>query len=82
MALPGLYATEAAAAARAGRWRDWIERGPRLVAVTTDRYLGQIEIGRIAYPAYGLDAGISGVVVGWREALGGRRVEIILAGAD
>jgi hypothetical protein len=85
LALPGLYATEAAAAARAGRWRDWIERGPRLVAVTTDRYLGQIEIGqigRIAYPAYGLDAGISGVVVGWREALAGRRVEIILAGSD
>ncbi len=85
MALPGLYATEAAAAARAARWRDWIERGPRLVAITTDRYLGQIEIGqigRIAYPAYGLDAGISGVVVGWREALGGRRVEIILAGSD
>ena len=47
MALPGLYAKEAAAAARAGRWRDWIERGPRLVAVTTDRYLGQIEIGQI-----------------------------------
>jgi hypothetical protein len=55
------------------------------VAVTTDRYLGQIEIGqigRIAYPAYGLDAGLSGVVVGWREALAGRRVEIILAGSD
>jgi hypothetical protein len=85
LALPGLYATEAAAAARAARWRDWVERGPRLVAVTTDRYLGQIEIGqigRIAYPAYGLDAGISGVVVGWREALAGRRVEIILAGSD
>ncbi|MCZ8146842.1 MAG: hypothetical protein O9325_03185 [Roseomonas sp.] len=65
--LPGLYATEAAAAARAALWRDWVERGPRLVAVTTDRYLGQIEIshiGRIAYPAYGLDAGMSGVVVG------------------
>ncbi|WP_203075767.1 hypothetical protein [Falsiroseomonas ponticola] len=85
LALPGLYATEAAAVARAGRWRDWVERGPRLVAVTTDRYLGQIEIGqigRIAYPAYGLDAGLSGVVVGWREALAGRRVEIILAGSD
>jgi len=25
---------------------------------------------------------MSGVVVGWREALAGRRVEIILAGSD
>lgn len=85
LTLPGLYWLESAAAARAARWRDWIERGPRLFAVTTDRYLGQIEIGqigRVTYPAFGVDSGFMGVVVGWREALAGRRVEIILAGTS
>lgn len=83
LALPGLYAAEADAAARAAVWRNWIERGPRVIRFETDRYLDQIEIGqfgRVTYPAHGLDAGFSGVVVAWRERLAARRVEITIAG--
>jgi hypothetical protein len=80
--LAGLYATEADALARADKWRRWVEAGPRLFEIQTDRYLGQIEcgdIGRVTYPAYGLDRGIRGVVVAWREALGARRLTITLS---
>jgi hypothetical protein len=55
-----------------------------MVRVVTDRYLGQIEIGqigRVTYPAFGLQNGFIGVVVGWRENLSARRVEITLWGA-
>ena len=48
------------------------------------RFLGQIEIGqieRVTYPAFGFDEGFVGVVVGWRESLTARRVEITLWGA-
>ena len=83
IAFPGLYADEVSALARAQAWRDWIEAGPRMVTFTTDRYLGQIEVGHIGsvvYPAYGCDQGFAGVVVGWREQLLGRRLEITLIG--
>jgi hypothetical protein len=82
MRFAGLYATEADALARAEKWRRWIEAGPRLFEIQTDRYLGQIEcgdIGRVTYPAYGLAAGARGVVVAWREALAGRRLTLTIA---
>ena len=82
MRFAGLYATEADALARAEKWRRWIEAGPRLFEVQTDRYLGQVEcgdIGRVTYPAYGLAAGVRGVMVAWREALGGRRLTLTIA---
>jgi hypothetical protein len=78
------YALEADALARANKWRAVLEAGPRMVRVVTDRYLGQIEIGqvgRVTYPAFGLQNGFIGVVVGWRENLSARRVEITLWGA-
>lgn len=80
--LPGLYWDEADALARAQKWRRWLEAGPRVFTATTDRFLGQIECGdicRLAYPAWGLDAGVLGVVLGWREALGARRLSITFA---
>lgn len=55
-----------------------------MLRVVTDRYLGQIEIGqigRVTYPAFGFQNGFVGVVVGWRERLSARRVEITLWGA-
>ena len=79
---PGLYWTETDALARAQKWRRWLEAAPRIFEATTDRFLGQIEcgdIGRIAYPAWGLDAGVRGVVIGWREALGACRLSISFA---
>ncbi|MES2712964.1 MAG: hypothetical protein V4653_15385 [Pseudomonadota bacterium] len=82
-ALPGLYAIEADALARATIWRDWIERGPRVIRFETDRYLDQIEVGqfgRIEYPAHRLHTGFSGVVLAWRERLAARRVEITMVG--
>ena len=82
MRFPGLYATEAGVLARAQKWCHWVEAGPRLFEITTDRYLNQIEcgdIGRITYPAYGLDASVRGVVVAWREALAGRRLTVTIA---
>jgi hypothetical protein len=82
MSFPGLYWAEADALARAGQWRDWLAAGPRIYTVTTDRYLGQIDcgdIGTVAYPAYGLDAGVRCTVVGWSEQLGARRLTLTLA---
>lgn len=81
--LPGLYYTETDANARATLMAAWVNAGPRAVRIVTDRYLGQVEmghIGRVTYPAYGLDLGFTGVVMGWREAFGGRRLEMILVG--
>jgi len=81
--LRGLYADATAAQARADKMRDWLAAGPRAVTVTTDRYLGQVElghIGRVTYPAYGLEGGLTGTVMAWRESLGGRRLEITLVG--
>lgn len=82
MRLPGLYWAEADALARAQRWRRWIEAGPRLYELATDRYLGAIEcgdIGRVTYPAYGLETGALCVIIGWREALAGRRLTLTVA---
>jgi hypothetical protein len=82
LAFAGLYWAQADALARAAKWRAFIEAGPRIFEVTTDRYLGQIEcgdIGRVAYPAFSLDSGIRCVVVGWREALGARRLALTVA---
>jgi hypothetical protein len=84
ISFPAAYWTEAEALARAEKWRAVLEAGPRMVRVLTDRFLGQIEIGqigRVTYPAFGFDEGFVGVVVGWRESLTARRVEITLWGA-
>lgn len=84
ISFPAAYWNEADALARAAKWRAVLEAGPRMVRVLTDRLLGQIEIGqigRITYPAFGFDSGFIGVVVGWRENLTTRRVEITLWGA-
>jgi hypothetical protein len=84
MRFAGLYAAddgEADALARAEQWRDFLAAGPRGWRVTTDRYLGQIECGDVGvldYPAFGLDRGVSVVVVGWRETLSARRLALDL----
>lgn len=84
MTFKAAYWNESEALARANKWRALLEAGPRMVRVITDRLLGQVEIGhigRITYPAFGLDNGFAGVVVGWRESLSARRLEITLWGA-
>ena len=84
MTFPATYWTEAEALVRAEKWRAVLEAGPRMLRVLTDRYLGQVEIGqigRVTYPAFGFQNGFIGVVVGWRERLSARRVEITLWGA-
>jgi hypothetical protein len=84
VSFPGSYWNESEALARAEKWRTLLEAGPRMVRVVTDRLLGQVEIGHIGhitYPAFGLDNGFAGVVVGWRESLSARRLEITLWGA-
>jgi hypothetical protein len=84
ISFPAAYWNESEALARAEKWRTLLEAGPRMVRVVTDRLLGQVEIGhigRITYPAFGLDNGFAGVVVGWRESLAARRLEITLWGA-
>ncbi|MCA3380207.1 MAG: hypothetical protein ING08_08180 [Roseomonas sp.] len=84
LSFPASYALEADALARAAKWRALLEAGPRMVRITTDRLLGQVEIGqigRITYPAFGFENGFQGVVVGWRESLTARRLEITLWGA-
>jgi hypothetical protein len=81
--LAGLYWSETDANARATLLAAWVDASPRAVRVVTDRYLGQVDlghIGRVSYPAYGLDAGFTGVVLGWREAIGARRLEVTLLG--
>jgi len=82
MRLPGLYYDAADALIRAERIRSFLEPGPRLFRVVTDRYLGQIEIGdlgALAYPGHALDAGVGVVVLGYSEKLAGRRLALILA---
>ena len=77
----GLYWNESEAAARARKWLDWLETGPRIFEVRTDRFLGQIECGDIAtitFPGYGLEAGVKGVVVAWRESLAARRLTMTI----
>jgi hypothetical protein len=67
MGFAGLHWAEADALARATKWRDWLQAGPRIFTVTTDRYLGQIgcgDIGTVAYPAYGLEGGVRCTVLG------------------
>jgi hypothetical protein len=82
MRLPGVYANEADALARAQRIRTWLQTPPRLFRVQTDRYLGQIEVGdlgALGYPGYGLDQGAGVVVLAYRETLAARRLELVVA---
>jgi hypothetical protein len=82
--LPGLYSEVAGAQARASQIVQWLEGGPRAWSVTTDRYLGVINLGdwgRVTYPVAGLDAGFSGVVVAMREELDRRRVTLTMLGS-
>lgn len=82
-AIPGLYRHAADARARGEALRAWLERGLRVVKIVTDRYLGAMELGltgRVTYPLYGLQNGWDGVVVGYRERIGQRRLEIMMIG--
>jgi hypothetical protein len=83
MRIEGLYAAAADAAARAADLRSWLERGLRMLTITTDRYLGQVELGmtaNVTYPYDGLSGGWSGIVVAWREKIGARRLELTVIG--
>jgi hypothetical protein len=83
LTLPGLFWDVVGAQARADKIGAWIEDGPTVWRIVTDRYLGQIEIGhmgRFAWPGQLLSAGFTGLVIGWREALGGRRLELTIVG--
>ncbi len=75
----GLYWAQIDAVSRAAVWRRFLAAGPRLFQVTTDRYLQLIEtghIGRITYPAWGLDSGVRVSVVGWAESIAARRLTL------
>lgn len=75
----GLYWAQVDARTRAAKWRDFLAAAPRLFQVTTDRYLHQAEtghIGRVTYPAWGLDAGVRVSVVGWAEQIAARRLTL------
>lgn len=75
----GLYWAQIDAQFRAAKWRRFLDSGPRMFQVTTDRYLHQIEtghIGRIAYPAWGIDAGVRVSVLGWAEDIAARRLTL------
>lgn len=82
LSFPGIYWAEADAQARAEKWRAWIEAGPRMFELVTDRYLGQVDcgaIGRITYPAWGIEGGARVVVLAWSEALAAQRLSLIVA---
>lgn len=75
----GLYWAQADALARAQKWRRFLNAGPRMFEIVTDRYLHTIEcghIGRITYPAWGISAGVRCSVVGWREQIAARRLSL------
>jgi hypothetical protein len=81
--IEGLFRYEADALARAVEIREWLERGLKVYELTTDRYLGVIELGMtvsITYPYYGLSGGWSGIVVAWKEAIAGRRLTLTVIG--
>jgi len=83
--LPGPYALPADAQARAEQIGAFLEGGARAVRVVTDDYLGAINLGdqgRVTYPGAGLEAGMTGTVIGLRERLGARRLEITLLSAE
>jgi len=83
LTLNGLYRNASDAQDRASELRSWLERGLKCVTIVTDRYLGQIELGHsgfVTYPYFGLDAGWSGIVIGWRERVGARRLEVTMIG--
>lgn len=79
MSFDGLYWAQSDALARAAKWRDFLAAGPRMFRLTTDRYLHQVEcghIGRVFYPAWGLQSGVRCCVVGWRERIAARRLSL------
>lgn len=83
MTVPGLYRYAADAQVRAQELQLWLERGLRVFTVETDRYLHQIELGmtgHLTHSSYGLQNGWAGLVVGYRERVGARRVELTLIG--
>lgn len=83
LALPGLYWNSSDAEARATALLAWIAPGVRMMQVTTDRFLGQVELGhvaRVTAPDLGLAAGFTGLVVGWEERLAARRLSMTLLG--
>lgn len=80
--VPGLYAAETDAAARAAALRALVDRVPVRLRIITDRYRGRLDIGMTVRVARADVAGgwWSGVVVGWREWLAAQRVELDLWG--
>lgn len=83
MTLGGLFRFETDAQRRGAALLSWLEKGLRAFTVTTDKYLGQVELGhvaRVTYPLFGLDNGFTGVVAAWSEKIGGRRITLTLVG--
>jgi hypothetical protein len=83
MRLGGLFRYDIDAQRRAIALSKWLDLGLRCFEVTTDKYLGQVEIGHVAkltYPLFGLSDGFTGVVAGWSEKIGRRRLTMTLVG--
>ncbi len=83
MSLGGMFRYDTDAQRRVLSMVSWLEKGLRCFQVTTDKYLGQVELGHVAnitYPLFGLENGFSGVVAGWSEQIGRRRVTMTLVG--
>jgi hypothetical protein len=79
--LASRYWAKADAAARATAWAKFLDAGPRLYGAITDRYLGEIEagdVGRLSYPAWGLESGARVTVLAWRERQAARRLNLTL----
>lgn len=82
--LAGLYSDVTGAQSRAGIISAWLEGGGQAWQVTTDRYLGVVDLGdwgRVTYPVAGLSAGFRGVVVALREDIDRRRVTLTMLGS-
>jgi hypothetical protein len=82
--LPGLYADISGAQSRAAVISAWLEGGGQAWTVTTDRYLGVVDLGdwgRVTYPVAGMNAGFRGVVVALREDFDRRRVTLTMLGS-
>lgn len=83
MSLPGLFRQDVDAQRRGQALLTWLEKGLRAFTVTTDKYLGQVELGhvaRVTYPLFGLSNGFTGVVAAWSETINKRRLTMTLVG--
>jgi hypothetical protein len=83
MSVDSLFRYETDALRAVQRLQGWLEGGLRAFEVVTEKYLGQVElghVGRITYPLFGLANGFSGVVAGWEETQGARRLKLTVVG--